>query len=55
MNGRIPNGCSLMTWQWALRIALQRFMARDKKLWKSAKPDTVSYTLHHLSFWMATK
>jgi hypothetical protein len=55
MSGRISNGCSLMIWQLALESPVQRFMARDKKLGKSAKTDTVSYTVTHLSFWFATK
>src|SRR5271155_5735204 len=43
-----------MTWQWTLspRIAGKALHGRNDDLWKSARTDTLSYTVAHSSFWM---
>ena len=54
-SGRISCGCFLMTWQWTLspRIAGKALHGQnDNELLKSAKTDTLSYTVSHSSFWM---
>jgi hypothetical protein len=58
MSGKISNGCSLNDLAMGSEPENRRYSlsrAGDKKLWESAKTDTLSYTVSHLSFGMATK